>query len=98
MKRRNVWTRLLSAGTSLALLAGMLPGALAASPALSREVDSDEILEIRDRDFNSYCESKTGYSMDYIAFTDLPDSDEGWLYYKDGAGDERTIREGRTID
>lgn len=98
MKRRNVWTRLLSAGTSLALLAGMLPGALAASPALSREVDSDEILEIRDRDFNSYCESKTGYSIDYIAFTDLPDSDEGWLYYKDGAGDERTIREGRAID
>lgn len=98
MKRRKVWTRLLFAGTSLALLAGMLPGALAASTPLRYEVDSHEILEIRGRDFNSYCENQTGYSMDYIAFTDLPDSDEEWLCYKDGAEDECTIREGRAVD
>lgn len=75
--------RLLSAGTGLALLAGMLPGALAATSVLEYEVDSDDVLEITDKALNDYCKKKTDSNMDYIYFTDLPSASKGTLYYCD---------------
>ena len=92
-KMRKRLMRLLSAGTGLALLAGMLPGALAAGPDMSYEVESDEILKIEDDDLNDYCEYWADDGMKYIVFTDLPSSSRGELYYLDGNDDEQTIRE-----
>ena len=94
---RKRLTRLLSAGTALALLAGMLPGALAATSDLSYSVAADDVLEIEDVDLNNYCKSETGDGMDYIIFTDLPASNRGELYYLDGKDNELTIRENNRI-
>lgn len=85
--------RLLSAGVGLALLAGMLPGALAASSVLKYEVDSDDVLEIKRKDLNSFCEDETGEGLDFVQFTDLPSSSRGELYYLDGDNRKQTIWE-----
>ena len=97
---RKSLMRLLSAGTCLALVAGMLPAALAARPDTSYEVESDEVLKIDDEEFNDYCKYWTdGETMDYIVFTDLPSSREGTLYYEDDSrGNQVRVREGRKID
>ena len=93
---RKSLMRLLSAGTCLALVAGMLPAALAARPDTSYEVESDEGLKIDDEEFNDYCKYWTdGETMDYIVFTDLPSSREGTLYYEDDSrGNQVRVREG----
>ncbi len=97
---RKSLMRLLSAGTCLALVAGMLPAALAARPDMSREVESDEVLKIDDEEFNDYCKYWTDdETMDYIVFTDLPSSREGTLYYEDDSrGNQVRVREGQKID
>lgn len=96
---RKSLTRLLSAGTCLALVAGMLPGALAARPNMNYEVRADEILKIEDDTFNDYCSDETGYGMSDIRFTDLPVYREGTLYYEyNSRGDQEQVREGRAID
>ncbi|WP_209346359.1 S-layer homology domain-containing protein [Flavonifractor sp. AGMB03687] len=96
---RKSLTRLLSAGTCLALVAGMLPGALAARPNMNYEVRADEILKIEDDTFNDYCSDETGYGMSDIRFTDLPVYREGTLYYEyNSRGDQEQVCEGRAID
>lgn len=98
MKRMGtVWKRLLSAGVGLALLVGLVPGALAAGATLSYRVDSDEILEIQDDDLYNYCKSRTGYGINTIWFTDLPSAHEGMLTYADGTDRQYSIREGGAI-
>ncbi|MDD4564881.1 MAG: S-layer homology domain-containing protein [Eubacteriales bacterium] len=43
-------------------------------------MDSDETLDFDEEDFNDECEDVTGEVLDYVKF-DLPDKDEGILYY-----------------
>ena len=94
---RKQLARLLSAGTGLALLAGMLPGALAATSVLEYEVDSDDVLEIKSRDLNTFCEDETGEGLDFVLFTDLPSSSEGKLYYADKSEDEYRVYDDEEI-
>ena len=91
-------TRLLSAGLSLALLTTLLPGAMAAtSGSLSKgyTMDSTDELEIDYEDFNDYCDGQ----VDEIRFSNLPDSDDGTLYYYFGYGknDYEAVKEKRYI-
>lgn len=82
-KMGQTLARLLSVGLVLALLTGLVPGALAAGTTLSYRVDSDKVLEIQDDDLYSYCKSMTGYGMNTIWFTALPDTRQGMLTYTD---------------
>lgn len=98
MKRKGtIWKRLLPAGLSLALLAGLAPGALAAGTTLRYRVDSDEVLEIPDDQLNDYCKDRTGYGVSSIWFTDLPSAHEGMLTYADSTDRQYNIREGSAI-
>lgn len=44
------------------------------------EMDSDETLDFKEKDFNAVCEDLTDEELDYVKFT-LPDDDDGILYY-----------------
>ena len=86
-------TRLLSAGLSLALLTTLLPGALAASRQTMDvyEIDSDETLKIRAREFNDFCLDESDDDVYSIQFSSIPSSREGDLYYLDEDGDDHDI-------
>ena len=93
-------SRFLSAGLSLALLAGLMPGASAASSRISYDVDSDDVLELDRKDFDEYCYNNTpdGQKIEYIRFTDLPSSSKGVLYLDYGTSREEEVEEDDQID
>ena len=48
---------------------------------LEYDIDSDETLDFKEKDFNSICEDLQDEKLDYVKF-DLPSSSSGTLYYK----------------
>ena len=60
---------------------------------ITETIDSDEMLELDEEDFNDVCDDLTGEELSYVKF-DLPDEDDGILYYEyDEDDDEDDLEE-----